>query len=101
MYSRVSLLEIDNNSEEVGEVNYIVLSQEDMQNKEDFSMCYNCGCGMPNNDMGKPENITTKKFEEAAKAMGQSAKDAEKNAHELLAKVLAAKEQSQDKNWRP
>jgi len=20
-------------------------------------MCYNCGCGMPNNDMGKPENI--------------------------------------------
>jgi hypothetical protein len=64
-------------------------------------MCYNCGCGMPNNDMGKPENITNKTFGEAAKAMGQSAKDAKKNAHELLEKVLVAKEESQDKNWRP
>ncbi len=33
-------------------------------------MCYNCGCGMPNNDMGKAENITNKTFEAAAKAMG-------------------------------
>jgi hypothetical protein len=35
------------------------------------------------------------------KAMGQSAKDAKKNAHELLEKVFVAKEESQDKNWRP
>jgi hypothetical protein len=64
-------------------------------------MCYNCGCGMPNNDMGKTENITNKTFEQAAKAMGQPPKDAKKNAQELLEKVLAAKEESQDKNWRP
>ena len=64
-------------------------------------MCYNCGCGMPNNDMGKPENITSKTFEEAAKAMGHSVKDGEKNARELLERVLAAKEQSQDKSWTP
>lgn len=64
-------------------------------------MCYNCGCGMPNNDMGKPENITTETFEAAANAMGQSAKDARKNAHELLERVFAAKEESQDKNWKP
>ena len=64
-------------------------------------MCYNCGCGMPNNDMGKPESITNKTFEEAASAMGQSAKDAKTNANKLLEKVLAAKEQSQDKNWKP
>jgi hypothetical protein len=64
-------------------------------------MCYNCGCGMPNNDMGKSENITTKTFEEAAAAMGQNAKDAKKNARDLLEKVLAAKEESKDKNWRP
>lgn len=64
-------------------------------------MCYNCGCGMPNNDMGKPENITTETFETAAKAMGQSTKDARKNAHELLEKVLAAKEESKEKNWKP
>lgn len=64
-------------------------------------MCYNCGCGMPNNDMGKAETITNKSFEEAAKAMGQSAADAKKNAQELLARVLNAKEESQDKNWKP
>jgi hypothetical protein len=56
---------------------------------------------MPNNDMGNPKNITPKTFEEAARAMGQSAKDGKKNAHELLEKVLAAKEESQDKNWKP
>ena len=64
-------------------------------------MCYNCGCQMPNNDMGKPENITNKTFEEAAEAMGQSVKESKKNALELLEKVLAAKEESKDKNWKP
>jgi hypothetical protein len=56
---------------------------------------------MPNNDMGNPENITNKTFEAAAEAMDQPAKDAKKNARELLDKVLAAKEESQDKNWKP
>jgi hypothetical protein len=56
---------------------------------------------MPNNDMGKPENITTETFEAAAEAMSQSPKDARKNAHELLEKVLAAREESKDKNWKP
>jgi len=56
---------------------------------------------MPNNDMGKPENITNKVFETAAKAMGQSPTEAKENAQKLLEKVLAAKEQSEEKNWRP
>jgi hypothetical protein len=64
-------------------------------------MCYNCGCGMPNNDMGNPENITNKTFDTAAEAMDQSVNDAKKNARELLEKVLASKEESQDKNWKP
>ncbi len=64
-------------------------------------MCYNCGCQMPNNDMGNQKNITNKTFEEAAKAMGQSVKESKKNALELLEKVLAAKEESTDKNWKP
>lgn len=64
-------------------------------------MCYNCGCQMPNNDMGNPNNITNKTFEEAARAMDQPVKDAKKNAHELLAKVLATPQESQDKNWKP
>lgn len=64
-------------------------------------MCYNCGCQMPNNDMGNPKNITNKTFEEAAEAMGQSVKESKKNALELLEKVLATKEESKDKNWKP
>jgi len=64
-------------------------------------MCYDCGCQMPNNDMGKPENITNKTFQEAADAMGLSVKEAKKNALELLEKVLRSKEESTDKNWKP
>ncbi|HTM07078.1 MAG TPA: hypothetical protein VL754_01685 [Verrucomicrobiae bacterium] len=64
-------------------------------------MCYNCGCGMPNNDMGNPQNITNKTFDDAAKAMGQPAKDAKANARKLLEKVLAAPQESKDKNWKP
>lgn len=51
-------------------------------------MCYNCGCEMPDNDMGDPRNVTDKTFEEAAKAVGQSAEEAKRNALELLRKVL-------------
>ena len=50
-------------------------------------MCYNCGCQMPDNDMGNPKNITNKTFEEAAKAAGQSIEDAKANAAELLQKL--------------
>ncbi len=64
-------------------------------------MCYNCGCQMPNNDMGKPENITNRTFENAAAAMEQSVRESRKNALELLEKLLAAKEESTDKNWKP
>jgi hypothetical protein len=64
-------------------------------------MCYNCGYGMPNNDMGNPANITNKTFEEAAKAMKQSAEDGKKNARQLLDKVINTKEKSTDKNWKP
>jgi len=64
-------------------------------------MCYNCGCQMPNNDMGKPENITNKTFELSAQAMGLSPEKARQNALDLLKDVLASKEQSTDINWRP
>ena len=64
-------------------------------------MCYNCGCGMPNNDMGKPENITEQRLAEAANAMGQTLEKSRKNALELLEKVLASKEVRPEKDWRP
>jgi hypothetical protein len=69
--------------------------------KEISAMCYNCGCGMPNNDMGNPKNITNQTFEEAAKTMNQSPMDAKRNARELLERVFSAKQESTDKNWKP
>ena len=54
-------------------------------------MCYNCGCQMPDNDMGHPQNITDKTFEEAAKAEGQTVDEAKKNTLELLKKQLGEK----------
>ena len=54
-------------------------------------MCYNCGCQMPDNDMGNPKNITNKTFEEAAKASGQNPEEAKKTALELLQKLGAGK----------
>jgi hypothetical protein len=54
-------------------------------------MCYNCGCEMPDNDMGNPKNITNKTFEEAAKASGKNPEEAKKNILDLLEKNWAAK----------
>jgi hypothetical protein len=58
-------------------------------------MCYNCGCQMPDNDMGDPKNITNKTFNEASKAAGQSAEEAKKNTLDLLQKTLAEGQASQ------
>lgn len=38
-------------------------------------MCLNCGCGMPHDDMGNPQNITVKTLAKAAKASGMNGKD--------------------------
>jgi hypothetical protein len=77
------------------------MGQQAQCKDQEAIMCYNCGCGMPNNDMKNPKNITNKTFEEVAKIMDLSEKESKENALELLKKVLASKEQSQDKNWKP
>jgi hypothetical protein len=46
---------------------------------------------MPDNDMGNPQNITNKTFEEAAKAAGQNPEEAKKNTLDLLQKILSQK----------
>ncbi len=51
-------------------------------------MCYNCGCDMPDNNMGDVRNITEKTFEDAATAAGQSPEDAKRNTFELLKRLL-------------
>ena len=59
--------------------------------RRETNMCYNCGCEMPDNDMGDRKNITNKTFEEAANAAGQSPEEAKKNVLRLLKKVLKEK----------
>ncbi|MGA8754137.1 MAG: hypothetical protein WB712_10835 [Candidatus Deferrimicrobium sp.] len=59
--------------------------------REEGAMCYNCGCGKPDDDMGDPKNITDKTFEEAAKASKQSPKEAKRKTLELLKIILEKK----------
>ena len=55
-------------------------------------MCYNCGCGRPDDDHGKGhmgvdrdgKSITNKTFEAAGKAFGQSLEESKENTRELL-----------------
>lgn len=62
-------------------------------------MCYNCGCGMPDDDMGQGsagadpsgKSITNKTFDEAAKSQGMTSDDAKKEALKLLKRVLNEK----------
>lgn len=62
-------------------------------------MCYNCGCGMPDDDMGQGsagvdpngKSITTKTFQAAATSQNMSEEDAMKFTFELLQKQLAGK----------
>ena len=51
-------------------------------------MCYNCGCGNPNDDMGNPDNITNATFVKAAQAEKMSETEAKKNTLELLQREL-------------
>lgn len=62
-------------------------------------MCYNCGCGLPDDDMGKGHagvdlhgtSITNKTFKSAAEGEGMSEEEAKKNALALLKDVLKEK----------
>lgn len=54
-------------------------------------MCYNCGCGMPEDDMGNPDNITEDKIKKAAEASGTTLEEAKKNMLEMLQKQVGKK----------
>lgn len=63
-------------------------------------MCYNCGCGLPDDDMGQGhagvdpngKSITNKTFKAAAQSQGMDEQQAKKNALELLQNVLKSKD---------
>ena len=54
-------------------------------------MCYNCGCGKPEDDHGNSKNITNKTFKEAAQANDMTVREAKAKTKTLLAKVLSTK----------
>ena len=62
-------------------------------------MCYNCGCNLPDDDMGaghagvdpNGKSITNKTFEEAAKAFGMTSEEAKKHTLELLKEMIEKK----------
>lgn len=59
-------------------------------------MCYNCGCGMPDDDMGvghagvdpDGKSITNKTFKAAAASQGMTEEQAKKEALKLLKQTL-------------
>lgn len=59
-------------------------------------MCYNCGCGMPEDDMGMGsagkdpagKSITEETFIEAAESQGMTVKEAKEETLKLLKKEL-------------
>lgn len=62
-------------------------------------MCYNCGCGMPDDDMGQGnmgvdpngKSITNKSFKVAADSQGMSEEEAKKETLKLLKTLLGSK----------
>ncbi|MDO8460837.1 MAG: hypothetical protein Q7S38_00165 [bacterium] len=57
-------------------------------------MCYNCGCGIPNDDMGRGKiseggaSLTEDDFKLMAKKWGMTVEEAKKHTFELLKKEL-------------
>ena len=55
-------------------------------------MCYNCGCDIPDDDMGKGlvssggGSLTDKDFENMAKKWGMTVEETKKNTYKLLKK---------------
>lgn len=62
-------------------------------------MCYNCGCGLPDDDMGvgnagvdpNGKSITNKTFQAAAQSMGMTEEEAKKETLKLLKQALGEK----------
>ena len=55
-------------------------------------MCYNCGCGIPDYNMGKPDvkgaSLTDMSFEEMAREWGMTVEETKKNVYKLLKKQV-------------
>jgi hypothetical protein len=53
-------------------------------------MCMNCGCGQPDEDHGKPDNITAAELRRAGEANGQSMRETARHIVEAVEQLDAA-----------
>lgn len=58
-------------------------------------MCMNCGCGQPNEDHGKAENITAERLQRAAEANGQSMRESAQHIIETVELLDASRREHQ------
>jgi hypothetical protein len=54
-------------------------------------MCMNCGCGLPNEDHGKAENITAGALERAGDVNGQTMRESAQHILETVELVRAGR----------
>lgn len=47
-------------------------------------MCYNCGCHIPQDNMGNPHNITDSTFQALAQSHGVTEQEIKKQVHDYL-----------------
>ncbi len=52
-------------------------------------MCYNCGCGMPDDDMGNPDNITNSTLTHLGQHWGKSLPEVQQIVYSQLQKEAA------------
>lgn len=52
-------------------------------------MCFNCGCGIPHDDMGHADNITNHTFEHLAQKLNTSPQSAKQKVLQMLEGKIA------------
>ena len=57
-------------------------------------MCMNCGCGRPNDDRGKPENITADDLQRAARANDQTLRESAQHILETVELLNSSRRES-------
>jgi len=59
-------------------------------------MCYNCGCQIPDDDMGHKDNITNKTLEDTAQQLGKSLHDLQHEVFDYIEKKESNNKEFED-----
>lgn len=59
-------------------------------------MCYNCGCNLPNDDMGNKDNITNQTLTHLGEHWGKNLKETQQMVFETLQKELNGEKVDED-----